>query len=67
MVLNVKDDARVGHRKMASPRITTQSNVGLGQKNGVAVDRGLVSDYYTSVDNALRWFELLLGTRSNLL
>ena len=49
---------------MALPRIVIRPNVGLGQKNGVAVDRGLASD---SVDNALRWFELLLGTRSNLL
>ena len=39
------------------PRIVT---FGLGQKNGVAVNRGLVSD---SVDNALRWFELLLGRK----
>ena len=65
MVLNVKNDARVGHvLKMASPQIVTRSNVGFGQKNGVAADRGLASD---SVDNALRWFELFLGTRSNLL
>ena len=49
---------------MASPRIATRSNVGLEQKNGIAADRGLAPD---SVDNALRWFELLLGTRSNLL
>ena len=34
---------------MASPRIATRSNVGLGQKNGVATDHGLASD---SVDNA---------------
>ena len=49
---------------MASPQIATRSNVGLGQKNGVAADHGLASDL---VDNALRWFEQLLGTRSNLL
>ena len=49
---------------MVSPRIATRSNVGLGQKNGITVDGGVASD---SVDNALRWFELLLGTCSNLL